>query len=174
MSLTLPGRRAAGATSLPARGRRGGELTAASAFGAICVRSRRRRVLSCYEAAARMSPMGFDEPIHVTIPGSPADPRTPDHLEGIVIHRVPHLHPDDVSGSPRDSDRRQAERHQDALGELGPGDAAGQASEDFDLQSLPLTSEHQRLVGAKKPAAWEHLLYAGLLKQGMSALEQKW
>ena len=41
--------------------------------------------------------MGFDEPIHVTIPGSPADPRTPDHLEGIVIHRVPHLHPDDVS-----------------------------------------------------------------------------
>jgi len=37
-----------------------------------------------------------DEPIHVTIPGDPGDPREDLELEGVVIHRVPSLHPDDV------------------------------------------------------------------------------
>lgn len=36
------------------------------------------------------------EPIHVTIPGSPADPRDDRSIPGIVIHRSPPLHPDDV------------------------------------------------------------------------------
>lgn len=40
--------------------------------------------------------MKFDEPIHITIPGSAADPRIPDTLDGVVIHRAPSLHPDDV------------------------------------------------------------------------------
>jgi hypothetical protein len=39
----------------------------------------------------------MDHPIHITIPGDPADPRA--HMEappGIVIHRSPPLHPDDL------------------------------------------------------------------------------
>lgn len=37
------------------------------------------------------------EPIHVTVPGSPTDPRLEDAApDGIVIHRVPELHPDDI------------------------------------------------------------------------------
>ncbi len=41
----------------------------------------------------------FDqEPIHVIVPGSPDDPRAPSEVpEGVVIHYVPELHPDDVS-----------------------------------------------------------------------------
>jgi hypothetical protein len=40
----------------------------------------------------------FDDiPIDITIPGSPDDPRTQTAPEGVVIHRVPHLHPDDVT-----------------------------------------------------------------------------
>lgn len=37
------------------------------------------------------------EPIHVTVPGSPDDPRAPSNPpEGVVVHYVPELHPDDV------------------------------------------------------------------------------
>jgi hypothetical protein len=37
------------------------------------------------------------EPIHVTVPGNPDDPRFPrDVPDGIVVHYVPELHPDDV------------------------------------------------------------------------------
>jgi hypothetical protein len=37
------------------------------------------------------------EPIHVTVPCSPDDPRAPrDVPEGVIIHYVPELHPDDV------------------------------------------------------------------------------
>ena len=43
--------------------------------------------------------MGCDdrEPIHVTIPGSADDPRIPDSIAGVVVHRGPPLHPDDVT-----------------------------------------------------------------------------
>jgi hypothetical protein len=44
--------------------------------------------------------MPFDprEPIHVTVPGSPDDPRVPvDAPPGVIVHRVPELHPDDVT-----------------------------------------------------------------------------
>ena len=44
--------------------------------------------------------MNADEPIHITIVGTDADPRAPDaldSLEGLVVHRVPHLPPDDVT-----------------------------------------------------------------------------
>ncbi len=36
-------------------------------------------------------------PIHITIPGTDVDPRLPETIDGVVIHRVPHLHPDDVT-----------------------------------------------------------------------------
>lgn len=38
-----------------------------------------------------------DEPIHVTVPGSPDDPRLFRAPPGVVIHHVPDLHPDDVT-----------------------------------------------------------------------------
>jgi len=45
-----------------------------------------------------MAGMSFDdEPIHITIPGSAADPREFNAPDGVVIHRVPHLHPDDIA-----------------------------------------------------------------------------
>jgi len=38
------------------------------------------------------------EPIHVLVPGSPADPRTPKAApSGVVIHHAPELHPDDLT-----------------------------------------------------------------------------
>ncbi|GIK76962.1 MAG: hypothetical protein EDQ89_02935 [Acidobacteria bacterium] len=41
--------------------------------------------------------MSDHEPIHVTVPGSPDDPRAPrDVPEGVIVHYVPELHPDDV------------------------------------------------------------------------------
>lgn len=37
-------------------------------------------------------------PIHITVPGSPDDPRTVvEPIEGVIIHRSPSLHPDDVT-----------------------------------------------------------------------------
>jgi hypothetical protein len=36
-------------------------------------------------------------PIHITVPGSPDDPRAVRPPPGIVVHYVPELHPDDVS-----------------------------------------------------------------------------
>ena len=42
--------------------------------------------------------MFYDEPIHITVPGNPDDPRAlPPAPPGVVIHRVPELHPDDVT-----------------------------------------------------------------------------
>ena len=38
-----------------------------------------------------------DEPIHVTVPANPDDPRLPGEVpEGVIVHYVPELHPDDV------------------------------------------------------------------------------
>ena len=37
------------------------------------------------------------EPIHVTVPGSADDPRIDTSIPGVVIHRVPALHPDDLT-----------------------------------------------------------------------------
>lgn len=40
----------------------------------------------------------FDPPpIHVTIPGSPDDPRLADPPPGVVVHYTPPLHPDDLA-----------------------------------------------------------------------------
>jgi len=36
-------------------------------------------------------------PVHVTVAGSPEDPRSDVAPEGVVVHRVPALHPDDVT-----------------------------------------------------------------------------
>ena len=36
--------------------------------------------------------------IHVTVPAGPEDPRTPlPDIPGVVVHRVPALHPDDMT-----------------------------------------------------------------------------
>ena len=41
--------------------------------------------------------MNDHEPIHVTVPGYAGDPRSePAPPPGVVIHRVPELHPDDL------------------------------------------------------------------------------
>jgi hypothetical protein len=47
----------------------------------------------------RLRPLvGMHEPIHITIPGSPEDPRSNGlSLPGVVIHYVPELHPDDLA-----------------------------------------------------------------------------
>lgn len=37
------------------------------------------------------------EPIHVFVPGSADDPRIPTSIPGVVIHRGPPLHPDDIT-----------------------------------------------------------------------------
>jgi hypothetical protein len=37
------------------------------------------------------------EPIHVTVPGSADDPRDATSIPGVVIHRQPPLHPDDLT-----------------------------------------------------------------------------
>ena len=40
---------------------------------------------------------GDDEPLHVTVPGCADDPRDAGSIPGVVIHRGPPLHPDDVT-----------------------------------------------------------------------------
>ncbi len=37
------------------------------------------------------------QPIHVTVPGSADDPRLDTSIPGVVIHRAPPLHPDDLT-----------------------------------------------------------------------------
>lgn len=41
--------------------------------------------------------MSEHEPIHITVPGSPDDPRFADPPPGIVVHYTPPLHPDDLA-----------------------------------------------------------------------------
>lgn len=65
--------------------------------GANVLRSCCRAVLRCCVRLAMLADMSVDEPIHVTIPASTADPRDRDTLNGIIVHRVPALHPDDVT-----------------------------------------------------------------------------
>jgi hypothetical protein len=45
----------------------------------------------------RKAIVGEPEPIHVSIPGSAEDPRTEASISGVVIHRGPPLHPEDVT-----------------------------------------------------------------------------
>ena len=44
-------------------------------------------------------PLGWRElvPVHVTVPGSADDPRIDASIPGVVIHRGPPMHPDDVT-----------------------------------------------------------------------------
>jgi len=54
--------------------------------------------LSRYTGPHRIGLMYDHEPIHVTVPGCAGDPRSlPQPPPGVVIHRVPELHPDDVT-----------------------------------------------------------------------------
>jgi hypothetical protein len=50
-----------------------------------------------------------EEPIHITVPGSPDDPKTLRSIPGVIVHHVPELHPDDrttVNGIPVTSPSR--------------------------------------------------------------------
>ena len=38
-----------------------------------------------------------EEPIHITLPGAATDPRREPTIPGVVVHRMPPLHPDDVT-----------------------------------------------------------------------------
>ena len=38
-----------------------------------------------------------EPPIHITIPGSPDDPRLADPPPGVIVHYTPPLHPDDLA-----------------------------------------------------------------------------
>jgi hypothetical protein len=38
-----------------------------------------------------------NEPVHLTVPGSATDPRLQPPAAGLVIHRTPPLHPEDVT-----------------------------------------------------------------------------
>lgn len=43
-------------------------------------------------------PSYSSEPVHITVPGSPRDPRgIPAPPSGVVLHQAPELHPDDVT-----------------------------------------------------------------------------
>jgi hypothetical protein len=46
---------------------------------------------------SKAPPSWEDEPIDVLVPGSADDPRIDTSIPGIVIHRGPALHPDDVT-----------------------------------------------------------------------------
>jgi hypothetical protein len=39
----------------------------------------------------------MDEPIHITIPGSTDDPRDASAPPGVIIHRTPPLHPEEMT-----------------------------------------------------------------------------
>jgi len=40
----------------------------------------------------------MNEPIHITVPGSPDDPRAVRSApQGVLIHYTPEMHPDDVA-----------------------------------------------------------------------------
>lgn len=41
-------------------------------------------------------PFFADDPIHITVPGRPGDPRLDESIAGLIIHRSPPLHPDDL------------------------------------------------------------------------------
>jgi hypothetical protein len=62
-----------------------------------------RRDMEPIDESERASILGLPyrcedhEPIHVTVPGSADDPRLATSLPGVVIHRGPPLHPDDVT-----------------------------------------------------------------------------
>jgi hypothetical protein len=45
----------------------------------------------------RLPGLEASDPIDVTVPGSGDDPRTAEAIPGVVIHRGPPLHPDDVT-----------------------------------------------------------------------------
>ena len=62
-----------------------------------------RRDMEPFDDSERAAILGLPyecpdhEPIHVTVPGAADDPRLETSLPGVVIHRGPPLHPDDLT-----------------------------------------------------------------------------
>jgi hypothetical protein len=54
------------------------------------------------------------------------------------------------------------------------GRLPGHVQSHPELIRVPRTPDQQRQLLAQRPQAWEYLLFAGVLAQGMAALEPKW
>ena len=57
----------------------------------------RRRDMEPFDDYERASILGLPEPIHVVVSGSADDPRAAASIPGVEVHRVPPLHPDDIT-----------------------------------------------------------------------------
>ena len=76
------------------------QLTWAHGFRIHVDLTREMSPIDDWERAAILGmPIGCEapEPIHVTVPGSADDPRIDTSIPGVVVHRGPPLHPDDVT-----------------------------------------------------------------------------
>ena len=49
-----------------------------------------------HRSGPRKDMLPSDESIHITLPASPTDPREDRSMPGVVVHRTPPLHPDDL------------------------------------------------------------------------------
>jgi hypothetical protein len=84
--------------------------------------------------------MNPEEPIHIIVPGSAQDPRTDTSIPGIVIHREPPLHPDDVTVI-------------DGLPVTSPSRTLIDCAEFMDADELRATFARAREIGLLDPAA---------------------
>jgi predicted transcriptional regulator of viral defense system len=83
----------------------------------------------------------FDsEPIHVYVPGSANDPRDEEDIPGIVIHRGPELHPDDVTVH-------------NGIRVTSPSRTLIDCAELMDIQELRATFARARDIGLLDPDA---------------------
>ena len=83
----------------------------------------------------------FDgDPIHVYVPGSANDPRDEEELPGVVIHRGPELHPDDVTVL-------------DGIPITSPSRTLIDCAEYMDLDELRATFMRARAIGLLDPDA---------------------
>ena len=80
------------------------------------------------------------EPIHVYVPGSDDDPRDVPSLPGVVVHRGPPLHPDDLTEI-------------DGLPVTSPSRTLIDLAEDMEIDELRETFARARAIGLLDPAA---------------------
>jgi hypothetical protein len=80
------------------------------------------------------------EPIHITLPSSGDDPRTQPSIPGVVVHRVPALHPDDVTVI-------------DGLPMTSPSRTLIDCAEIMSADELRATFARAREIGLLDPAA---------------------
>jgi hypothetical protein len=81
-----------------------------------------------------------DEPVHVYVPGSVNDPREEEDIPGVVIHRGPPLHPDDLAVV-------------NGLRVTSPSRTLIDCAEYMDLEELRATFARARDIGLLDPDA---------------------